>query len=124
MPSLTRVAGNVDIRRLALIGAQARLAELNAERQPILKVFPEQSRSNPDGALSTAAPGTESARPPKRPRRKMSAEGRRRIAEAAKRRWAEWRKQNGQRQSSPAAGSCRHNITYGLWIYSRIVFRS
>lgn len=96
MPRLTKVAGSVDIRQLAFIGAQARLAELNAERQAILKAFPELSRGNPDG-LSPAAPGTASARPSKRRRRKMSAEGRRRIAEAAKRRWAEWRKQNGQR---------------------------
>lgn len=97
MPRLTKVAGSVDIRRLAFIGAQARLAELNAERQAILKAFPELSRSTRNGPSWPTAPAKESARPRKRRRRKMSAEGRRRIAEAAKRRWAEWRKQNGQR---------------------------
>ncbi len=75
--------------------AQARLAELNVERQAILKAFPELSRRNPDGAGTATVPTPNAARPGRR-RRKMSAEGRRRIAEAAKRRWAEWRKQNRQ----------------------------
>lgn len=82
----------VDIRRLAFIGAQARLAELNAERQAILRAFPELSRT--DRRIAATRASSDSARPARGRRRKISAEGRKRIAEAAKRRWAEWRKQN------------------------------
>jgi hypothetical protein len=95
MPRPRRLENSLDIRRLAFIGAQARLAELNVERQAILKAFPELSRRNPNGAGTATVPTPKDARPGRR-RRKMSAEGRRRIAEAAKRRWAEWRKQNRQ----------------------------
>jgi hypothetical protein len=41
MPRLRRLENSLDIRRLAFIGAQARLVELNVERQAILKAFPE-----------------------------------------------------------------------------------
>jgi hypothetical protein len=81
----------VDIRRLAFIGAQARLAELNAERQVILRAFPELSLS--DRAAAATRASSDSARTAaSRLRRRISAERRRRIAKAAKRRWAEWRK--------------------------------
>ena len=92
MPRVRKVEETVDIRRLAFIGAQARLTELDAERQAILRAFPELSRSN--GVAAPAKASSDSVRSARRRRRKMSAEGRKRIAEAAKRRWAEWRKQN------------------------------
>lgn len=81
--------GGVDIRELALIGATARLAELNAERQAILRAFPGLSRG--DGAVAATEVSTDSARAAPRPRN-ISAAGRKRIADAARRRWAEWRK--------------------------------
>ena len=91
MPRPKRTESSLDTRRLAFIGAQARLSELEAERQAILRAFPQLSRSvvnrTTEGSVSTDSR-------PRRRRRKMSAEGRRRIAEASKRRWAEWRKQN------------------------------
>lgn len=97
MPRPRKTEYAIDLRQLALIGARARLAELEAERQSIFKAFPQLSRTRPDGAGPKlvgpqAAAAPESAAPLRR--RKMSAEGRRRIAEAARRRWAEWRKQN------------------------------
>jgi hypothetical protein len=95
MPRPRRLENSLDIRRFAFIGAQARLAELNVERQAILQAFPELSRKNPNGARTATVPTPKAARPGRRCR-KMSAEGRRRIAEAAKRRWADWRKQNRQ----------------------------
>jgi hypothetical protein len=91
MPRPRKAKNTLDIRRLALIGGQARLAEINAESQKILSVFPELRRSvNGTGATGPSAqsPG------PLRRRTKMSAEARKRIAEAQKKRWAEWRKQN------------------------------
>jgi hypothetical protein len=98
MPRPRKTESAIDLRQLALIGARARLAELEAERRSILKAFPLLSRARLDGAgpnrvHSEAAAARESAAPRRR-KRKMSAEGRRRIAEASKRRWAEWRKQN------------------------------
>ena len=92
MPRPRNPENSVNIRHLAFIGAQARLAELNAERQAILRAFPELSRG--DTAPITRSVSSDSARPARQRRRKISAEGRRRIAEAAKRRWAEWRKKN------------------------------
>ena len=92
MPRLRKAEGPLDIRHLAFIGAQARLAELKAERQAILRAFPELSRG--DTTPITRSGSSDSARPARQRRRKISTEGRRRIAEASKRRWAEWRKKN------------------------------
>jgi hypothetical protein len=97
MPRPRKTESAIDLRQLALIGARARLAELETERQSILKTFPQLSRGRLDGAGPTLASSeADSAPKPAAPRRKrkISAEGRRRIAEAARRRWAEWRKQN------------------------------
>jgi hypothetical protein len=97
MPRPRKTESAIDLRQLALIGARARLAELEAERQSILKTFPQLSRARSDGAGPTLAPSEAGGAPKpavRRRKRKMSAEGRRRIAEASRRRWAEWRKQN------------------------------
>jgi hypothetical protein len=92
MPRPRKAANTLDLRRFAFIGAQARLAEITAESEKILSFFPELR-----GSRNSAAARNSSASPSPRPRRrrtKMSAEARRRIAEAQKKRWAEWRKQN------------------------------
>jgi hypothetical protein len=94
MPRARKAENALDIRRLALIGAQARLAEITVESAKILSVFPELRGSRSGEATDTSS---VSASPrPRRRRTKMSAEARRRIAEAQKRRWSEWRKQNSR----------------------------
>ena len=86
----------IDIRRWALLGARERLAQLSAEASEIYKVFPEL-RSHAIGLgkrtarTTTDASGAAQGAPPKR--RTMSAEGRKRISDAQKARWAQQRKE-------------------------------
>lgn len=80
---------------LARLGAEARIAELQAEIDSIRRTFGGASRGRrgrqPGGARSMDA-GRSTSR-----RRKMSSEGRRKISEAAKRRWAAYRAKHGKK---------------------------
>jgi hypothetical protein len=70
------------LRSLAARGARARLLELESEMAAISAAFPD---------LAGAAEKRDRSRGParlKRKRSKISAEGRRRIAEAQRKRWA------------------------------------
>ena len=91
-----------NLRRYALVGAEQRLAELSAESQQILRAFPELrargGRSTGSrAAVRTAAESPRAGRGGRRRRRKISAEGRKRISEAQKARWA---KVKGQRREA------------------------
>jgi hypothetical protein len=77
-----------DLRRWAVVGAQQRLADIASEQRAIFAAFPELRRS---GSRSGAPSGgdAESQPPnPKRRRRRMSKEARKRISDAQKARWA------------------------------------
>jgi hypothetical protein len=82
---------------------QRMLADLNAERSRL-----DQAISALQGLESTAPPSTaRRGRPPGRPaggqthgRRRMSADARRRISEAAKARWAERKGMSGRKSAS------------------------
>jgi hypothetical protein len=83
----SNMAGRLDLRSLARLGAQERLHAIRVEMDGLLKQFPGLQRGSQATANGvTAGPRT----------RKMSAAGRKRIADAAKKRWAEWRKQQGK----------------------------
>ena len=69
------------IRELATHGARARLAELRDEMAALIRAFPAIGE-----ATHSATPGPSASRGKKRSR--LSAAGRRRIAEAQRRRWA------------------------------------
>lgn len=75
------------LRDWARLGAAARLQTLDQERQAILRVFPDLGRRKPGPKPKAAAPANGAAKP----KRTMSAEGRARIAAAARKRWAEWK---------------------------------
>ena len=81
----------VDLQALARLGAQARIAELIAEIDAILKAFPELGRA-------AARPGRQNIQAEVKPavrRRKrftMSAAARKVVSERMKRYWAERRK--------------------------------
>ncbi len=79
------------LKRLARLGAQARLDQIEGERRAILAAFPDLSspRSPRRGGRKAAAP--QKAAAPKR-RRKMSAAERKEVSERMKRYWAEQRK--------------------------------
>ena len=93
-----------DLLRLARVGAQNRLWELQQEMDGIYRSFPDlrggQARQT---SMSTGVRGAvEGVRP--RRKRRMSAEAKKRIAEAQRKRWAEWKaKKAGSDGASPAS---------------------
>jgi hypothetical protein len=78
-----------DIRRWAIMGAEARLAQLAEEAATIHQAFPElRQRGTRRGQPAASADSEPRARPGRGRRRKMSPEARKRISEAQKARWA------------------------------------
>jgi hypothetical protein len=75
---------NFDLRKYARAGAEVRLKEIDAERQQIFSAFPELR----SGAASTERQPRAAKAGAGRKRRRMSAEARKRISDAQKRRWA------------------------------------
>jgi len=76
-----------EMRKWALIGAEQRLVQLAEEVTAIHNAFPELRQGRRGRPAKAGAQAAESAAP-KRRRRKMSAEARKRISEAQKARWA------------------------------------
>jgi ElaB/YqjD/DUF883 family membrane-anchored ribosome-binding protein len=70
------------LRSLAAHGARARLLELESELATIRAAFPDSAGAEEKGSRSRGRARL------KRKRGKISAEGRRRIAEAQRKRWA------------------------------------
>jgi hypothetical protein len=68
-----------DLHSLARLGAAARIKELNAEIASIRKAFPDSASKREKILIH---------HPPQQRRRKMSAEARKKISEAQKKRWA------------------------------------
>ena len=79
---------SIDLREYARRGAAARLEELDRERQMILTEFPElrNGKAAGRGRTKTGNAAAEVKKPQRR--RRMSAEARKRISDAQKRRWA------------------------------------
>ena len=77
-------------RIIAEIDAQ--ISELQQARTLLAGTAAPSGRGRPKGSKNTASP-TKAAAPRKR---KLSPEGRKRIADAMKKRWAERRKQNAK----------------------------
>jgi hypothetical protein len=103
---------SAELRRLARLGAEARLEALQREISAIYSTFPELGTGR-----SATNPFTESVRQAvqgavtRRRRRLMSREARNRIAEAQRKRWAEWKakqaKPSGTETASGAKASGR-----------------
>jgi hypothetical protein len=80
---------NFDLRKYARAGAEVRLKEIDAERQQIFSAFPELRSGTASGERQPRAARTGAAKAgTARKRRRMSAEARKRISDAQKRRWA------------------------------------
>jgi hypothetical protein len=83
------------LKRLARLGAQARIDELDAERRAILRAFPglvgQGSRQAGGAEGGAAAQGAAPAKARRR-RRKMSGEQKKAQSERMKKIWAERRK--------------------------------
>jgi peptidoglycan hydrolase CwlO-like protein len=82
------------ILEAALVGLEGQRARLDEQINSIKKMI-----GSTKGAVKTPAPAKEA------PRRKrvLSAAARKRIAEAQKKRWAAFRKQEGEPEAAPAA---------------------
>ncbi len=78
-----------EMRRLARLGAQARLVELKREEGNIRRAFPELFRASTRPAVTAADAAGEVRR---RRRSRMSAAGRKAVSERMKKYWAERRK--------------------------------
>jgi hypothetical protein len=100
-----------DLREWAVKGAEQRLIEIAEEAKLIYATFPElRARGREvEAAIQSSATRTASPRSEAtahRPQRQMSAAGRKRIGDAAKRRWAEWRaKQNASANTDAGTAS-------------------
>lgn len=90
-----------DLRRFAVAGAARRIEELEREKAQILSAFPQlRARNRGTGALDRTV---ESASVGRKRRRRISAEGRRRISEAQKARWAKQKGEAGRFRESKRA---------------------
>jgi hypothetical protein len=77
-----------DLLRFARIGAQARLEALQSEIDKLRRQFPGLTAGRGGQGRGAGASGGAGRA------RRMSAAGRKRISDAAKKRWSEWRKKN------------------------------
>jgi hypothetical protein len=98
-----------ELRRLARLGAEARLEALQRDIAAIYQVFPELRSGRSNVAPNPYSTGVKSAvrgAVTRRPPRRMSRAARKRIAEAQRKRWAEWRAKQGRtvRHEGAAAG--------------------
>jgi hypothetical protein len=101
-----------ELLRLARIGAESRLAELQREIASLHQAFPDLRQRRSTAAPNPYTAGVRSAvagvrealkGAVTRRRPKMSRQARMRIAEAQRKRWAEWRAvQHKSEQGKPA----------------------
>lgn len=80
------------LRRLARLGAIARLEQLKQEEAAIRAEFPELFGRGRSAAVAVA----DAARPGRRRRRKMSSAARKAVSERMRKYWAERRKGKGK----------------------------
>lgn len=83
---MPRGADPTELRRLARLGARARLDQLEQERAAILRMFPDLGRGGASTATAPAGPAAG------RRRRRLTAAERRAISERMKAYWAARRK--------------------------------
>jgi hypothetical protein len=99
--------GSFDLRSLARLGAEARLAQIQAETKDILAEFPELRRSTPtasgprgseigNGRVTAQGPGRGSEVGNGRSRRGWSASARKAVSVRMKKYWAQRRKEKSQ----------------------------
>ena len=102
---MANTLSRVEVKRLALIGAQSRLDALNAEISQIVRAFPELSR----GGRATAASTAVSNNTPRKGRggRKrnwnMSDAQKRAVSERMKKYWAGRRKEKATKAAAKKA---------------------
>jgi hypothetical protein len=90
-PIMTNQSLASDIRRYAIVGAKARVAEITQELDAIRRAFPELRENGSSGARtrrSAVTGGDEPTTPASRRRSTMSAAQRKAVGERMKKYWA------------------------------------
>jgi hypothetical protein len=101
---MANTLSRVEVKRLALIGAQSRLDTLNAEIASIVRAFPELSRGR--AAAATAAVGNHTPRKGRGGRKRnwnMSESQKRAVSERMKKYWAGRRKEKATKAAAKKA---------------------
>ena len=103
---MANTLSRVEVKRLALIGAQSRLDTLNAEIASIVRAFPELSRGGRAAASTTAAVGNATPRKGRGGRKRnwnMSDAQKRAVSERMKKYWAGRRKEKATKAAAKKA---------------------
>ena len=87
-----------ELRRLASLGARARLAELRSEEAAIRGEFPELAAKKPSAPEPAAEASAATPVRRRRRRKKMSAEAREAVSVRMKKYWAEQRTTKGAKR--------------------------
>ena len=101
---MANTLSRVEVKRLALIGAQSRLDALNAEISSIIRAFPELSRGRAPAA--TTAVGNDTPRKGRGSRKRnwnMSDAQKRAVSERMKKYWASRRKEKAGKAAAKKA---------------------
>jgi hypothetical protein len=111
----------IDLRPFARVGAQARLDQLQAERERILRAFPDLGKMG--GSTSAGRPAVRQAAAVATRRRKpMSAAGKKAVSERMRKYWAARREakaaepasqKDAASEAASKAGARRHPIRKG-----------
>lgn len=88
---MAKELSQVELKRLARLGAQARLAQIEAERRAILRAFPGLSAA--PAHEGQAGPPPSQPKKKARKRRKMTAAEKKAVSERMKKFWAARRQQ-------------------------------
>lgn len=96
-----------EMRRLARLGAQARLQELKREESAIRQAFPELFRAGTRPVTSDAGRADTAAPARRRRRSTMSAAARQAVSERMRKYWAERRKGAKPAKAPKAAKSAK-----------------
>jgi hypothetical protein len=102
---MANTLSRVEVKRLALIGAQSRLDDLNAEIASIVRAFPELSRGGRAKAAATAV-GNDTPRKGRGGRKRnwnMSDAQKRAVSERMKKYWAGRRKEKSTKSAAKKA---------------------
>jgi hypothetical protein len=99
---MTEKLSSSDLRRYAMLGAEARLAELDRETAGIYQAFPELRKQRGAGRVAGAAGVVAAKRGQRRRRRTMSAAQREEVRQRMKRYWAQRRGAAAPAQGEPS----------------------
>jgi hypothetical protein len=100
---MANTLSRVEVKRLALIGAQSRLDALNAEINSIVRAFPELSRGRATAATAVSNDTPRKGRGGRKRNWNMSDSQKRAVSERMKKYWAGRRKEKATKAAAKKA---------------------